>query len=150
MEKLNLPSFQANIRYKNNKAEIFDEFRKKFIVLTPEEWVRQHFAHYMVNKKQYPKGLLALEYSFMLQTRKKRLDILAFSNNGKPLLVVECKASTVNINQKVLDQIARYNFAFRVQYLIVTNGIQHFACKLDYDLLSYQFIKDIPSFTELI
>jgi len=149
MEKLNLPSFQTNIRNKNDKTEIFDIFRKKFVVLTPEEWVRQHFASYMVNEKQYPKNLLALEYSFKIQTRKKRVDIVAFSPNGKPLLVVECKAAGIPINQKVFDQIARYNMAFKVQYLIVTNGIQQYACKIDYNNLSYQFMEEMPSYNEL-
>ena len=146
MKKLNLPSFQANIRDKNNKIEIFDEFRKKFVSLTPEEWVRQNFAHFMVNQKNYPKGLLAIEYSFRLETRIKRVDILAFNRTGNPLLVVECKAAEVNINQKVFDQIARYNMAFKVNYLVVTNGIEHYACKLDYKTLSYEFIQEIPSF----
>lgn len=150
MEKLNLPSFLANIRNKNDKAEIFDEFRKKFVKLTPEEWVRQHFAHYMANQKFYPKGLLAIEYSFKLQTRIKRIDILAFAPNGLPLVVVECKSADVSINQKVFDQIARYNMAFKVQYLVVTNGLEHYTCKLDYASLSYQFIEEIPSFLDLI
>lgn len=150
MEKLNLPSFAANIRTKNDKAEIFDEFRKKFVILNPEEWVRQHFAHFMVNTLQYPKSLLALEYSFKLESRKKRVDILAFSPNGKPLLVVECKAANVSINQKVFDQIARYNMTFKVQYLVVSNGVQHYACKIDYSTLSYKYIEAIPSYTELI
>lgn len=149
MKKLNLPSFQANIRNKNNRAEIFDEFRKKFVVLTPEEWVRQNFAHFMVNHKLYPRGLVAIEYSFKLQTRLKRVDILVFTKRGKPQLIVECKAAEVNINQKVFDQIARYNMAFKVNYLIVTNGIEHYACKLDYKTLSYQFIQEIPSFEDL-
>jgi len=123
MKNLNLPPFQANIKEKNVKKEIFDEFRKKFVVLTPEEWVRQHFAHFMVNQKHYPKGLMAIEYSFKLQTLQKRIDILAFSTHGKPRLIVECKAPEININQKVFDQIARYNMAFKAQYLVVTNGL---------------------------
>lgn len=150
MKNLNLPTFKANIKNKNDKKEIFDEFRRKFVALTPEEWVRQHFAHFMANQKQYPKGLMAVEYSFKLQTLQKRIDILAFSTNGKPLLIVECKAPDININQKVFDQIARYNMAFKVQYLVVTNGLEHYACKLNYETLSYQFIQEIPSYKELI
>jgi len=150
MEKLNLPSFRANIRNKNNRAEIFDVFRKKFVILTPEEWVRQNFAHYMANQKFYPKGLLAVEYSFKLQSRNKRVDILAFTSDGNPLVVVECKSTDVNINQKVFDQIARYNMAFKVQYLVVTNGLEHYTCKLDYTTLSYQFMEELPSFLDLI
>ncbi|RLD39405.1 MAG: restriction endonuclease subunit R [Bacteroidetes bacterium] len=150
MKKLNLPSFQANIRNKNEKTEIFDEFRKKFVALSPEEWVRQNFAHFMVNNKYYPKGLLAIEYTFKLQSRTKRVDIIAFSKNGNPLLVVECKATTVNIDQKVFDQIARYNMAFKVNYLVVTNGIEHYVCKIDYKTLSYKFIREIPSFKDLV
>lgn len=149
MKKLNLPSFQTNIRSIHDKQTIFDEFRKKFVKLTPEEWVRQHFAHYLVNEKQFPKGLMALEYSFKLKTREKRVDILAFSKNGQPLLVVECKAPEVAINQKIFDQIARYNMAFKVEYLIVSNGIQHYACKLDYNTLSYMFIEEVPNYNDL-
>jgi len=150
MKKLNLPSFQANIRQQEAKTEIFDVFRKKFVVLSPEEWVRQHFALFMVNEKQFPRGLLALEYSITLESRKKRVDILAFSPEGKPLLAVECKSPSVSINQKVFDQIARYNMAFKVDYLIVTNGLQHYACKLNYTTLTYQFIEEIPNFADLI
>jgi len=149
MKKLNLPSFQTKIRNRNSKAEIFDEFRKKFVSLTPEEWVRQNFAHFMVNQKHYPKGLLAIEYSFKLHARLKRADILAFDTKGKPLLIVECKSIDVSIDQKVFDQIARYNMAFKVKYLVVTNGIDHYACKLDYETMNYQFIQEIPSFESL-
>ena len=149
MEKLNLPTFPANIRHKNDKVEIFDIFRNKFVVLTPEEWVRQHFAHYLVNKKQFPKGLLAIEYALSLELRKKRVDILSFSRQGNPLLIVECKAASVPINQSVFDQIARYNMSLKVNYLIVTNGIQHYACRLNYEELSYQFIEEIPSFLDM-
>lgn len=150
MEKLNLPAFKTNIRNKNDKVEIFDAFRKKFVLLTPEEWVRQHFAQYMVNQKMFPKGLLALEYTIKLQSRIKRVDILAFSPNGNPLLAVECKSTNVIIDQKVFDQIARYNMAFKVSYLVVTNGIEHYTCKLDYNTLSYQFIKELPTFSDII
>ncbi len=150
MKKLNLPCFAANIRNKNDKTEIFDDFRKKFVILTPEEWVRQNFAHFLVNYKQFPKGLLALEYSFKIQTRKKRVDILAFTPQGEPLLAVECKAADVVINQKVFDQIARYNMAFKVRYLAVSNGLQHYICKIDYSTLSYNFIEEMPVFSDII
>lgn len=149
MKKLNLPSFQTKIRNTDSKAEIFDEFRKKFVNLTPEEWVRQNFAHFMVNQKQFPKGLLAIEYAFKLHARLKRVDILAFDTKGNPLLIVECKSADVNIDQKVFDQIARYNMALKVDYLVVTNGLDHYACKLDYGTMSYQFIEEIPSFENL-
>jgi len=149
MKKLNLPPYKAKLRNQNEKTEIFDDFRKKFVILTPEEWVRQHFAHYLVNEKKFPKGLLAIEYSFKLKNRIKRVDILAFNQEAKPLAVVECKASSVEINQKVFDQIARYNMAFKVSYLFLTNGIQHYACKLDYTTLSYQFLEEIPNYTDL-
>lgn len=149
MKKLNLPTFQANLRKRNEKTEIFDVFRNKFVRLSPEEWVRQNFAHFLVNQKKYPKGLLAIEYSFKLETRTKRVDILAFNRKGNPILVVECKAAEVSINQNVFDQIARYNMAFKVDYLVVTNGLEHYACKLDYKTLSYTFIQEVPSFDKL-
>jgi len=150
MIRLNLPSFKINIRNTNSKIEIFDEFRKKFVVLTPEEWVRQHFAHFLVNEKKFPKGLMVLEYFFNLEKRKKRADIIAFNYLAQPLLVVECKSAEITINQKVFDQIARYNMALKVKYLIVTNGMQHFACLLDYSNLSYQFLEEIPNFEDLV
>lgn len=149
MEKLNLPLFEVNIRTIDNKTEIFDEFRKKFLVLSPEEWVRQHFAHFMVNHKDYPKGLIALEYSLKLQSRSKRVDILAFSPQGNPLVVVECKSTDVKISQQVFDQIARYNMALRVEYLVVTNGIEHYACKINYNSMTYKYIEEIPSYKQL-
>ena len=149
MTELNLPSFQVNLRHQNEVVEIFDVFRRKFIRLTPEEWVRQHFAHFLVNHKDYPKGLLSLEYSFKLESRQKRADIVAFNRQGKAIVIVECKAPEIKISQKVFDQIARYNMSLKVDYLILTNGLQHYACKLDYKSLSYQFLEDIPHFGAL-
>ncbi len=150
MTELNLPSFQVNLRNQNELIEIFDVFRRKFIRLTPEEWVRQHFAHFLVNHKNYPKGLLSLEYSFKLEKRQKRADIVAFNQQGKARLIVECKSPNVKISQKVFDQIARYNMSLKVDYLIVSNGLQHYACKLDYKSLGYKFLKDIPHYGELV
>jgi hypothetical protein len=150
MTELNLPSFQVNLRNQNELVEIFDIFRRKFIRLTPEEWVRQHFAHFLVNHKNYPKGLLSLEYSFKLEKRQKRADIIAFNRQGKAKLIVECKSPDVKISQKVFDQIARYNMSLKVDYLIVTNGLQHYACILDYKSLGYKFLNDIPFYSELV
>jgi len=148
MIQLNLPSFNYKIQRSESKIMIFDEFRKKFVRLTPEEWVRQHFAHFLVNEKKFPKGLIALEYSFSLEKRKKRADIIAFDAHANPFLVVECKSDTQPINQKVFDQLARYNMAFKVDYLIVTNGMQHYICKVNYSEMNYIFLKEIPDFND--
>jgi hypothetical protein len=149
MERLNLPDCKLKLRFQNSRQEIFDDFRKRFVSLTPEEWVRQHFAHYLVSERNFPKGLMALEYSLNLNGLKKRIDILAFSPEGKAILAVECKASHVKIDQSTFDQIARYNMVLKIDYLIVTNGLNHYVCKLDYDNLSFKYLPNVPTFDEL-
>ncbi len=142
----NLPPHQLKIRKQGDKLEVFDSFRKKYVVLTPEEEVRQHFIHYMIQHKSYPAGLLAVEYSLKVNNMKKRADIVAFSKFGHPLLLVECKAPSIKITQKVFDQIARYNLSLRVDYLIVTNGLEHFCCQLDFKNNRYSFLEEIPDY----
>ncbi len=150
MEKLNLPEYEFRIRKREGRPEIFDTFRKKFVALTPEEWVRQNFLMYLVNEKEYPGSLIAVEAGLKLYNRIKRTDIVVYSNLGKPVLIVECKAPEVTINQKAFDQIARYNMALRVKYLIVTNGINHYCCLLDYANNSIKYLKDIPDYKNLL
>lgn len=146
MQKLNLPSFHFKIKNSENKTLIFDILRKKFLVLTPEEWVRQHFVYFLLETKKYPKSLIALEKQFTINNRKKRTDILIFDKNGKHDIIVECKAPSIKITQDTFDQIARYNLALKANYLIVTNGLQHYYCKMDFENETYIFLKEIPDY----
>ncbi|WP_298765220.1 type I restriction enzyme HsdR N-terminal domain-containing protein [uncultured Polaribacter sp.] len=146
MQKLNLPSFHFKIKNSENKTLIFDILRKKFLVLTPEEWVRQHFVYFLLETKKYPKSLIALEKQFTINNRKKRTDILIFDKNGKHDIIVECKAPSIKITQDTFDQIARYNLALKANYLIVTNGLQHYYCKMDFENEAYIFLREIPDY----
>ena len=148
MIKLNLPFFSFKIKSMENKLYIFDIFRKKYMVLTPEEWVRQNFAHYLIQNKKYPKSIIAIEKQLNINKLTKRTDILIFDKNGNPDIIVECKAPSVKINQDTFDQIARYNLKLNANYLIVTNGLQHFYCKIDHQLKKYHFLKDIPAYNK--
>ena len=149
MEKLNLPAYSFKIRNREGKNFIFDPFRKKEYLLTPEEWVRQNFLQYMVVEKAFPASLISVEMGFRLNKLIKRGDIVAFGKDGKPLLLVECKASTVNISQGTFDQIARYNMSLKLDYLIVTNGLKHYCCKMDFQNKTYSFLESIPSFNQI-
>lgn len=149
MKKLNLPEYSFRIRDLDSKKQIFDVVRKRFVALTPEEWVRQNFLKYLMTEKKYPQSLIAVEGSLKLFKRKKRTDIVVYNNHGKPLLIVECKAPDVVIDQNVFDQIVRYNMALQVKYMILTNGLSHYSCSIDYSLKTYNFLKDIPDYTDL-
>ena len=148
--QLNLPPFDIKTREQAGKMEVFDILRKKYVALTPEEQVRQAFIHYMIRHKDFPAGLLAVEYSLRVNNLKKRADIVSFSKMGHPILLVECKAPQVKITQRVFDQIARYNMNLRVDFLIVTNGLVHYCCKLDFLNNSYIFLEEIPSYQEVV
>lgn len=147
MQKLNLPNYQFRIKSNENKLFIFDFIRKKEVVLTPEEWVRQHFLMYLVTEKKYPASLIAVEKKLTINTLTKRTDIVVYNTDGKPAIIVECKAPNVNITQQVFDQIARYNLKLTAQYLIVTNGLHHFYCQIDAENETYLFLEDIPNWT---
>ncbi|WP_375240978.1 type I restriction enzyme HsdR N-terminal domain-containing protein [Polaribacter sp.] len=146
MQKLNLPNYNFRLKSNENNMLIFDILRKKFLVLTPEEWVRQHFVLYLLEEKKYPKSLIALEKQLTINNRKKRTDILIFNTKGEPDIIVECKAPSIKITQATFDQIARYNLKLKANYLIVTNGLQHFYCKMDFENETYIFLKDIPDY----
>lgn len=148
MIKLNLPSFSFKFKSMENKLYIFDMLRKKYVVLTPEEWVRQNFARYLIGNKNYPKSIIAIEKQLKINNTTKRTDILLFDKNGNPDIIVECKAPSIKINQKTFDQIARYNLKLNANYLIITNGLQHFYCKIDHQLEKYHFLKDIPDYVK--
>lgn len=146
MERLNLPTYSFNIKFKEQRKYIFDFIRKKFVLLTPEEWVRQNFLKFLVEEKKYPASLIAVEKEFKLNTLSKRSDALVYNRSGQPFLIIECKATTVKIDQKVFDQIARYNMKLNVELLVVTNGLEHYCCKIDIENQKYYFLKDIPEF----
>ncbi|WP_019987111.1 type I restriction enzyme HsdR N-terminal domain-containing protein [Rudanella lutea] len=146
MEALNLPPFGHKISEIDGKAHIFDELRRKYVRLTPEEWVRQHMIHLLLSHYRYPKALIRCEGGLLLNQRQKRTDLLVFDREGQPFLLVECKAPHVPINQSVFDQIARYNHVHRAPYLIVTNGLMHYCCCIDHETDAVTFLDDFPPF----
>ena len=146
MQDLNFPPFKYRLKSKENKVSIFDVIRKKFIILQPEEWVRQHCVHYLINTKKYPISLINVEKELNINGLKKRYDIVVFDTNGNIHLIVECKAPNINIEQSTFDQIARYNLALNASYLMVTNGINHYYCQMDLIGKRYEFLRDIPSY----
>lgn len=146
MQQLNLPSYPFKLKSNEKHTLIFDELRKKYVVLTPEEWVRQHFVQFLVQEKKYPVSLIGIEKQLTINNLKKRSDILIFSSEGTPHIVVECKAPHIQISQDTFDQIARYNLQLNATFLIVTNGLQHYFCQLDSEQESYIFLRDIPDF----
>ena len=133
MIKLNLPTYSFKLKSKENKTLIFDKFRKKYVLLTPEEWVRQHVASFLLEEKKYPVSLISIEKQFLVNNLKKRTDIIIFNASGNPEIMVECKAPTVKITQETFDQIARYNLKIKANYLFVTNGLDHFYCQIDFE-----------------
>jgi hypothetical protein len=147
LQPLDLPPYAFKISDVNGQLTLFDELRKKHIVITPEEWVRQHFVQYLINQKNYPKTLIKLEGGLRFNGMAKRSDIVAFNPSGQKILMVECKAPSVVINQKVFDQIARYNMAHKVELLAVTNGLQHYYCRIDFENKVYKFIEELPAYT---
>lgn len=149
MQELNLPSYHHKIIDAGEKKQIFDPVRKKYVVLTPEEWVRQNFVQYLIHEKKYALSLLTIEHPVNVNTLNQRSDVVVYDRLGKPILIVECKAPKVKIDQKVFDQIARYNMILKVPFLIVTNGLKHFCCKVDFENESYIFLQEIPEFEQL-
>lgn len=148
MDKLNLPEYTFRTKVENGKRMIFDIIRKKYVVLTPEEWVRQNFIHYLLKEKKYPQSLMAVEKQIMVNGQTRRFDLLIYLRNGQPLLIAEFKAPEVKITQEAFDQVVRYNMALRVERILVSNGLQHFACEVDYPNNSYKFLKEVPEYCE--
>jgi hypothetical protein len=141
---LQLPPYAFKITDENGQLTLFDEIRKKDIVITPEEWVRQHFVQYLIRQKNYPKTLIKLEGGHKLNGKPKRSDIIVFNPEGEKILLVECKAPSVTIDQKVFDQIARYNIVHKIALLAVTNGLKHYYCQIDFEKSIYKFIDELP------
>lgn len=145
-QKLNFPKFEYRFKSTENKVSIFDVIRKKFIILQPEEWVRQHCVHYLINDKNYPKSLINVEKELTINGLKKRYDIVIFNSDGSIFLIVECKSHNIKIDQTTFDQIARYNLVLNAAYLMVTNGLNHYYCEMDMKSERYSFLKTIPDY----
>ena len=144
MQPLQFPTYHFRFKNSENKVAIFDEIRKKFIILTPEEWVRQHVVHFLLYEKNYPKSWINVEKRIKINGLTKRYDVVVFNADGSIFLLVECKAPEIKISQHTFDQIARYNLALNATYLMVTNGLEHYYCQLDYVNKKYHFLKDLP------
>ena len=148
MQELNFPKFSFRIKNRENKPAIFDEIRKKFVMLQPEEWVRQHCIKFLLNEKKFPKSLLNVEKELSYNNLKKRYDIVIYNPDGSLYLIVECKAPSINITQDTFDQIAVYNMTLNAEYLMVTNGINHYYCQMDFENKRYTFLQDIPNYSK--
>ena len=149
MQVLNLPTYLFNIKSEGGRKFILDVIRRKYVALTPEEWVRQNFIRYLHEEKQYPLSLIAVESAFPLFKTSKRSDILIHNRLGKPVAMVECKSPDVKVSNEVFEQIVRYNLTYELNFLMVTNGMQHFCCRLDHHIKTTQFLKEIPSFAQI-
>ena len=149
MQTLNLPTYSFTIKSEQGRSHIFDAFRRKYVVLTPEEWVRQHFLQYLVQDQGFPASLIAVEKEFSFNRMKKRTDILVHNRQGEPVLLVECKSPSVPVTREVFDQIGLYNLSYKVPWLVVTNGMKHYCCKLNEDRAEYEFADRLPNWGEV-
>jgi len=146
MPNLNLPNVELKIKLVGDTMQVFDNVRKKYFNLTSEEWVRQHFIHYLHNVKNYPFGLMRVEKMLKYNNMKNRADIVLYNIYGNPIMIVECKSPEIKMNQESFNQVAKYNCNLRVDFLVVTNGMQHFCCKMDYKNNNISFLNDIPDY----
>ncbi len=146
MQKLQFPTYSFRFKNSENKIAIFDEIRKKFILLTPEEWVRQHVVQFLLQEKNYPKSYINVEKLIKINNLNKRYDIVVYQPNGDLFLLIECKAPEVKITQDTFDQIARYNLVLNAKYLMVSNGLNHYFCQMDFENEKYIFLEELPSF----
>lgn len=149
MLQLNLPAYETRMCSRDGKTMIFDPLRKAYVTLTPEEWVRQHFVNFLTNFKGYPATLMANEVAIMLNGMKRRCDTVVYDKELRPRVIVEYKAPSVKITKEVFAQISRYNLTLQVDYLIVSNGLRHYCCKMDYDKGSYTFLQEIPEYSKI-
>jgi len=149
MFRLNLPTYEIKIAQRGNKQLIFDFLRRKYVALTPEEWVRQHFVHFLVEHKGYPAGLIGNEVELNIGEKRLRCDSILYNKVAQPQMIIEYKAPQIKLQQKTFDQISAYNLLLKVDYLIVSNGIQHICCRMDYENQKYCFLEDIPNYQEL-
>ena len=149
MLSLNLPPFQPKIELHEGKTTIFDILRRRYVVLTPEEWVRQHFVHFLIEHKGYPQALMGNEVMLKLHKTTKRCDTVLYNRDLSAKMIIEYKAPHIEITQQVFSQISNYNIVLRVDYLIVSNGLKHFCCKMDYARQTYTFLQEIPDYSSL-
>jgi hypothetical protein len=149
MQVLNLPAFNIKTRSITDKTEVFDQVRKDYVLLTPEEWVRQHFINYLITDRLVPPGLIAVEKQIRVNRLSKRCDIVIYLHDGKPALVVECKAPHIKINRETYDQAVRYNLTLNIRYMVLTNGMNHFCFKLNYQTQESTLLNHIPAFQEM-
>lgn len=149
MIRLNLPNFEIKLSGTREHPQIFDILRRRYVALTPEEWVRQHFVHFLIDDKGYPAALLANEVRLQVGEKTLRADSVLYDRGLRPRMIVEYKAPTVTITQKVFDQISIYNMLLHVDFLVVSNGLNHYCCRMNYADNSYTFLKDIPCYEEL-
>lgn len=147
--RLNLPAFDMRTAEENGRTTIWDVLRQRYVALTPEEWVRQHFIHFLIEHRGYPQALLANEVQLQIGTKKLRCDSVLYDRQLRPRMIIEYKAPSIRLTQKVFDQIATYNLKLHVDYLIVSNGLQHYCCRMDYERNTYVFITDIPPHTQV-
>ncbi len=147
---LNLPPYQTNLKTIGSTVKIFDTLRRKFVTLTPEEWVRQHFVHYLIEHKGYNSTLMANEVALTLNGMTRRCDTVLYAQEGLvPRMIIEYKRPDIALTQHVFDQICRYNMVLHVPYLIVSNGLEHYCCRIDYETNGYVFLEDVPAYDEL-
>jgi len=146
MQQLNFPSYSFRFKNSENKVSIFDEIRKRFIILTPEEWVRQHVVRFLLEEKKYPKSLINVEKVLNVNGLRKRYDIVVFNSDGSILVLVECKAPEIKTSQATFDQISRYNMTLKAEYLMVTNGHNHYFCQMDFENEKYEFLAALPDY----
>lgn len=147
MQKLNFPPYSFRFKNNQNKIAVFDEQRKKFVILTPEEWVRQHCVKFLKEEMNYPSALINVEKKIDIAGLTKRYDIVVFESKGTIDIIVECKAPKIKITQETFDQIARYNLSLNANYLMVTNGLEHYFCQMDYEKGTYVFLPNLPEYT---
>lgn len=149
MEPLNLPTYFFRIKEDRGKKYIFDEIRRRFVLLTPEEWVRQHAVNFLVKEKKFPKQLISVEKGFKQNRNRMRYDLLVYDRKGKPLMIIECKAPGVEINQHVFDQAGRYNNNHKASYMLITNGMKHYCCFIDIASRQFSFLQDVPNYDQI-
>jgi hypothetical protein len=148
--EINLPPYEIKLREQGGRRQIFDPLRRRYVALTPEEWVRQHFVHFLIEQKGYPKGLLANEVELRVGDKKLRCDTLLYNKDLHPRMIIEYKAPEIAITQRVFNQITVYNFLLHVDYLIVSNGRQHYCCRMDYEKNSWEFLQEIPNYEVIV
>lgn len=149
MGPLNLPTYFFRIKEDRGKKYIFDEIRRRFVLLTPEEWVRQHLVNFLVTHKNFPLSLISVEKGFKNNQRKQRYDLLVFDRKGEPLMMIECKAPGIDINQHVFDQAGRYNNKYKAAYMLISNGMNHYCCLINKTSRQYRFLQEIPDYSEM-